>query len=339
MKIDVLSMALNSVMQSLKPNPILTACLTAVFLYTVSVFGKGEERYEIRGRIVPPLAATVILHGNTVPFQMIVQTGPNGKFRFRKVPPDVYEISIRHPRHEEHRSSVHVGAKTADAKGRIEVLLKMKPERSAPETMTTVNVKNLAIPDKAWKEYQRVQNCLTKNDSACAIAHLENAVKIAPQFTVAWNHLGTIAHQSQRYPEALQYFQKARETDPEAYYPLVNMGGTLIHLNRLEEARQCNEQAVSLRPDDPLAHSQLGLTYMALGRNEPALKNLLQAERLDPSYFTQPQLWLAEIYMRQGKRKMAIEKLEDFLRYHPNSPDVPKFQSVLAKLKAEAKQD
>ena len=50
-----------------------------------------------------------------------------------------------------------------------------------------------------------------------------------------------------------------------AYEPLVNLGGVLVTLNKLDEAWKFNGFAVLERPGDALANSQMGMTYFGLG--------------------------------------------------------------------------
>ena len=101
---------------------------------------------------------------------------------------------------------------------------------------------------------------------AGAVAHFERAVELAPQFSEAWNHLGTIAYQSRDYPRAESCFRKALDADPEAFQPLVNLGGVSINLGKFEEALQYNLYAALTRPNDALANSQLGMSYFYLGK-------------------------------------------------------------------------
>jgi hypothetical protein len=94
-----------------------------------------------------------------------------------------------------------------------------------------------------------------------AVTRLKRALKVAPQFSAAWNHLGTIAYQTGQYVEAEADFRKGLEADPDAYAPLVNLGGVLINLAKWGEALEYNRRAVLKRPNDSLANSQLGMAY------------------------------------------------------------------------------
>ena len=145
-------------------------------------------------------------------------------------------------------------------------------------------------------------------------------MEIAPQFATAWNNLGTIAYQTQKFARAEECFREALAQDPTAYEPLVNLGGVLVTRHKLDEAWDYNLHAVLTRPGDALANSQLGMTYFELGNAELAEKYLRKALELDPGHFSHPQLFLAEIHLRRGDTHSAAADLESFLRHHPDWP-------------------
>jgi tetratricopeptide (TPR) repeat protein len=93
-----------------------------------------------------------------------------------------------------------------------------------------------------------------------------------------------------------------------------------------------NRRAVEDRPDDALANAQLGMTYFKLDQFDQAEQYLLAAERLDPAHFSQPQLFLAEIYVRRGNRSAAIRELRDLLALRPDGPLSDRIRHDLAQL-------
>ena len=189
------------------------------------------------------------------------------------------------------------------------------------------------MPARARKHYLEAQKRLEKRDIEGAISHLRKAVELAPAFTAAWNNLGTVAYQTQKYQDAEEYFRKALMADPAAFEPLVNLGGVLLTLEKTDEAYQYNLFSVLKRPQDALANSQLGMNYFALGKADLAEKYLLEASRLDPGHFSHPQLLLAEIYLRRHDWARAADQLDEFLRYHPDWPTADKVRETIAKLR------
>jgi tetratricopeptide (TPR) repeat protein len=201
------------------------------------------------------------------------------------------------------------------------------------ERGNTVSLRELTIPDRAWKEYAAAQKKLGENDAAGAVRHLQRAVELAPQFSAAWNNLGTIAYQSRKYAEAERNFREAMKQDSTAFEPVVNLGGVLLNLGKYKEALEYNLQSVQDRPDDALANAQLGINYFYLGNGDEALKYLRIAKRLDPSHFSYPQLVMAEIYLRRSDRARAIKEFEDFLARHPDAPNAASVRERIERLK------
>jgi len=280
--------------------------------------------YDLTGRIEPPIAGPVFLHGATSPFESSAESGDDGRFRFRKVATGTYTLVVANA-----MQTVEVGPGTSDAKGRIDVVLHVDGPRTEG---ALVSLTVLSIPERATREFEEAQRCLTRRDSDCASGHLTLAVKTAPQFVAAWNALGVIAYQTQRYSEAETDFRRALSADPDAYEPLVNLGGVLLNLERPQEALAFNQRAVSRHPNDALANSQLGLTYFGLRQLDSAEKYLKAAVSLDPSHFSHPQLALAEIDLARGDQAAAVQEFRSFLGHHPDSPLAPAIRRRMEKL-------
>ena len=183
------------------------------------------------------------------------------------------------------------------------------------------------------REYADAQKDLAKHDAAAAEKRLERAVELAPQFAQAWNNLGTIAYQTRRFPLAEKRFREALRQDPDSYEPLVNLGGVLINVYKLDEAVDVNVHATLVRPSDALAHSQLGMAYFETRQFDLAVKHLEIARRLDAAHFSHPQLYLAEIFLRREDKRAAAEVLEDFLRHHPDYPQAEIMRQRIAELR------
>ena len=303
----------------------------AVFLFAAAQ-AQGQT-FEIVGRVEPAVRASVTLHGATSAFTSSTLTAADGRFRFRNVAAGQYVVIAFSPGYGERRTTVDVGPASADPRRRFEMTVRLD-ENTHVGAGAKVSAAELSVPDSARKEYNEAQKCLTRRDVPCAIARLERAVEIAPRYAGAWNNLGTIAYHAREYPKAESYFRRSLEADPQAYEPLVNLGGVLLSLNRPEDAYHFNLHSVLARPMDALANSQLGMTYFMLGKPDLAEKYLLEARKLDPAHFSHPQLFLAEIYLRRRETAKAADALEEFLRHHPNSPNADKMRAEVDRLRA-----
>jgi tetratricopeptide (TPR) repeat protein len=296
----------------------------------------AERAFELNGRIVPASPAAVSLFGAATPFHAETVADAQGRFRFRKLDPGSYTVAIFMPGHGERRQTIDVGPGTADAKGRVAVTIQAADSslvaHEALRDRATVSTRQLSIPPSARHEYEDAQKKLARRDVPAAVAHLEKAVQIAPQFAAAWNNLGTIAYQTRQYARAEAHFRKALIEDPESFEALVNLGGVLINEHKLDDALAYNSDAVHNRPNDALANSQLGLTYAARGNLDLGQKYLEIAKQIDPGHFSYPQLALARIHLRRNEPAAAAEEYRDFLRRHPDAPEAAGVRKALAEL-------
>lgn len=90
-------------------------------------------------------------------------------------------------------------------------------------------------------------------------------------------------------------------------------------------------------PGDALAHSQLGMSYFYLGKLDDAETHLKRAKTLDAGHFSNPQLYLAEIYVNRGQTAAAIAEIEEFLRLHPDAENASQLRRTLESLRAQVK--
>jgi len=263
----------------------------------------------------------------------------DGKFKYKNLTPGQYSVIISVPRMGEFRQTYSVGPATSDKKGRVKIQILIHPSRAArlytPRDRFTVPVRRLSIPDKARKEFADAHKKLRKNDLDGAEVRLVKATELAPQYSSAWNTLGTIYYQRGKYVQAEEHFREAIRQDPDSFEPVVNLGGALLSQNRPKEAIEVNLDAVKRRPKDALANSQLGLSYLETGNSELAEKHLAEAKRLDPGHFSNPQIYLSQIYFKRGQRQAAAAELEHYLRHHPDSKDASQIREAIRKFRTQ----
>jgi tetratricopeptide (TPR) repeat protein len=305
-------------------------------LAAVAAFG-AEPVFELAGHIQPEGAAAVSLFGATMPFREATISDAAGKFTFKKLDPGTYTIAVFVPSRGEARQTVEIGPGTADERHRVSLNLQFKDSdfesAGAARRRHSISARQLAIPGKALDDYDAGLRALGRHDSGSAVKSLERAVELAPQFSAAWNELGTIAYQTGKFDRAEQCFRQSLDADPEAYEPLVNLGGVLVTLERTDEALGYNIRAVLARPNDALAHSQLGQAYFQAGNYDLALEHLERARQIDAAHFSHPQMVMAEIHMRRGERAKAAADLEDFLKHHPDWPKAAAMRQAIVELR------
>jgi Tfp pilus assembly protein PilF len=312
------------------------AVLRFWLLILVAAVSPAQILYQVSGRIRPEGHASVTLFGATSPFTTSTFTDQSGRFSFKKLAAASYTLAIFQPGRGEARQTIEVGPSLADARHRIQLTVTLRDADFDPTTERrrhSVSARELAIPERALRDYVDAHRDLEKHDVEAAEKHLEHAVELAPRFANAWNTLGTIAYQTRRFSLAEERFRQALKQDATAYEPLVNLGGVLVTLHKLDEALEVNVHATLTCPGDALANSQLGMTYFELGQFDSAVKYLERARQIDPAHFSHPQLYLAEIQLRRGRKSEAASVLEDFLQHHPDYPQAGVMRRQIVELR------
>jgi Tfp pilus assembly protein PilF len=269
------------------------------------------------------------------PYVESSEVSRSGEFHFRSLAPGNYTVAVARKGLGEVRRTVVISPAVADASGVVHATIPYTSSEAASNpTGGIVSVHQLSIPGNAASKYSDAQKRLAMHDPQGAVHALEEAVAIAPDFATAWNALGVIAFQTGEDDHAQTLFRKAIAADPDSFEPLVNLGGVLLKKNAPSEALPFNQRAVRDRPEDALANAQLGINYFKLDQFDQAEQYLQAAKRLDPAHFTQPQVFLADIYARRGNRSAAIKELEDVLALRPDGPLSDKIRHNLAQLSA-----
>ena len=273
----------------------------------------------------------MFLRGVTTPFTTNTLVGLSGKFNFKNLSAAPYRMTIAVPNWGQMERSIDIGPSFADEKNRIEMEFRFQPDYQT-EATDVISLKQLSISGKARKEYREALKDLEKKETEKAIAHLEKAINIAPNYSESWNRLGTIYFISGKFTEAEKCFRNALQNDHASFSPVVNLGAALYALNRIEESLTFNKKAVSMNPRDPLANSQLGLSYLALKKYPEAEDHLLKCKSLDPAHFSHPQVTLAELYRQQNDTEGMIRELKEFILYHPDDGKVPALRQILVEI-------
>jgi Tfp pilus assembly protein PilF len=288
---------------------------------------KSSSKFELVGevRLAQPqkprrLVAYVALNGNTMPYSDHTWTDFGGKFKFKKVPSGSYSLQVEIRRRGDKHLTVEVSPSLADTKGRVHQVITVEPSQSVTvkQRPDVVSVRELSIPEKARGLYLKAEKKLSKGEIDEGIELLERAVNLAPHFVAAINRIGTVFHMQKDFSKSEQYFREALAVDPNAYAPLVNLGGSLLAMGQFDEALAINQRAVLVRPLDALANAQLGVNYVSLKNDVKAQEYLIRTKELDPLHFTYPQLALAGIYNRQNKLTLMLQELKEFLKLHPD---------------------
>lgn len=143
---------------------------------------------------------------------------------------------------------------------------------------------------------------------ALAEEHFQKALVGDPEFTIAYNSLGLVAHQRGDYDKALSFYNQALQYDPEYEKAYVNIGSVFKNQMDYKAALQAYQRAITLNPNYTIGHYALGWFYKDQRKLQEALRAFQTAQKLNP-YFFDTYETLAETYMELGQPEKAVEQL------------------------------
>ena len=156
----------------------------------------------------------------------------------------------------------------------------------------------------AWYLLGRTQYHESKFDDA--IASFEQALKLSPQYVEAENNLG-LAWRDLEYPDkAKAAFQTAIDWQgptPTDAQPFLNLGAILVEEANVDKAIEYLSKAVTISPNNPKIHEELGAAYDAREDYSKARVELEQAVSLAPES--------AGVHFKLGQvyRKLSLKDL------------------------------
>jgi len=114
-------------------------------------------------------------------------------------------------------------------------------------------------------------------------------------------------------------------------YDLDRQARDLFRSKKYDEAVQKSQQAVALKPNDPILLNNLGFLYYAAGRYDEALPYLEKTLQIDPKR-KEAHGNIAELYLKLGRKEEAKQHFEEYLRLYPTSPKAGEFKRILQTL-------
>lgn len=136
------------------------------------------------------------------------------------------------------------------------------------------------------------------------VSTLDKVIDLNPHAAPAYNILGYCSLFGGDYKQALQYFQKAIDENPQNGLYDYGVARALESLNRIDEALSFAEEAVRIMPHSSRNHYLLGKIYAKLGRNNEAVSQLETAVGLDPENAS-PYYQLVQVYVRMNNPDRA----------------------------------
>jgi len=180
------------------------------------------------------------------------------------------------------------------------------------------------------KEFQQASNGLTAvawfykafalwdgvkyPDNNKVIEYLNNAIKLQPDYTLAYYNRGTAYLKLGQYQRAIEDYNESIRLKPDDFNAYSNRGGAYGALGQKQRAIEDFNKAIHMKPDFVLAYNTRGTAYLKLGKYQNAIEDYDEAIRLKPydtgAYYNKAGLFALQNNVTQACNwlRLAIER-------------------------------
>ncbi|MFA5029344.1 MAG: tetratricopeptide repeat protein [Patescibacteria group bacterium] len=139
--------------------------------------------------------------------------------------------------------------------------------------------------------------------------------------TRSLNNLAFELRQKGQNEKAIDYLGQAIKLDPNYYLAYENLGEIYSELNQHDKAIENFNKVIELKPNYFIAYANRGFDYFLLGEAELAEKDYLKALELNPQFY-QANLNLGGFYFEAGNFEQAIGYFEKALAIDGSNSEV-----------------
>jgi Tfp pilus assembly protein PilF len=189
-------------------------------------------------------------------------------------------------------------------------------------------------PQKVIREFEEARKEADSGKPEKAAERLKKMLTSAPDFYDAHLELGLALQRTNRLKEAEAAFGRAREINPKAAQPLINLAGVHLDRARVEQAPALYQtvvtlmdEAIDLDPEQSEAYYFLGSALFKLEQLEPA-EDALRRSLLFQRRNEEARLMLVNVYIKQRRLRDALDQLDLYLEANPTSPQRPAVEQL-----------
>jgi tetratricopeptide (TPR) repeat protein len=204
------------------------------------------------------------------------------------------------------------------------------------ETGTTVTATTLKAPREARKALQKGLELAKKNKPEEAIASLQEAVKVDPDFAFAWFELGKLQVANEHTADGHESFEAAVKAEPRWPDPYMHMAVMAVKAHDWREVAADTDRVLHLNSFEyPQAYFLNAAANYNLHNVDVAEQSALAAEKDDVQHlYPEIQQLLGTIYVKRHRYAEAVEKFRAYLMLAPTADDAAATRQQLAVLES-----
>jgi Tfp pilus assembly protein PilF len=293
----------------------------------------GQVRYAVGGAPAERVLVRLDVYSGGTVGQVL--TDRNGTFRFPRLEPLQYTITIHAPGYKEVQQQVNLKTSTSEY-----LLLQLTPDPNARTQPTdkapasgVPSIVDATIPPEAQKEFAEGKSALLEAKRVDeGRKHLEKAISLYPDFLEAQLLLGTAFMEGHDWRKAEAALRRALEINDKTSQGYFALGEVYRQQNRNQEAEKALQAGLKLDDNAWQGHFTLGRVYLALNDIGKAGMEAGRALQLKPD-FAEAYVLAGNILLRAKKGAEALPMFEEYLRLAPKGGLANETRDLVEKIK------
>jgi tetratricopeptide (TPR) repeat protein len=299
----------------------------------------GDGKLAIQGKIFlpngQPAAGVTVSFSGTEFVSGTTVTDDSGNFRFSNLVAGNYTITVRGTEAFEAETESIAMGKESSAGQAFSVVFNLRTKGTKKGDLSA-NPFFAKVPKDAVKKYQEAAESVKKNDLKAAIASLDAAVAIYPEFALAYNEKGLLLVKQNELDKAMEAYVKAIQIKPDYFEAKFNFGYALLNKKDYERTEMVFRDLIQQKKDMPTAHLYLAIALIGLKKIDEAETELKQAVSMKGGEnLALAHRYLGGIYMQKKRNAEAAAELQKYLDLTPKAADADKIKTMIADLKKQ----
>lgn len=279
-------------------------------------------------------------------------TDLSGRYFFSGLVRGTYQVTADGDGHTFETTSIEADVSAYGSSGQVFTQdIQLRQIRGKPRTPRAgvVNAFSQEVPKPAREKFERAQKVVGEGKRELAMAQLQEALGIFPQYFEAHLMLGNQLLETGKLDEAIAVLDRAREINPNDERVYQSFGLLLMKQRKYPIAVAIFAEAARLNPSNPLnpLMRASALIYQAsfVATDDLAQRNgllsqaelaLSQASSLSDKKMKADAVTLAMFYEMRGDPTRAADELEAYLKEHPATKNQEALKGEIARLRSKS---
>jgi tetratricopeptide (TPR) repeat protein len=258
-------------------------------------------------------------------------TDLEGRFRFSGLNPGYFRVVVRLDGYRESEEQLYILG-VGGIQRHLMIHLRRLDNQEVISSTPTVSALDLAVPERAAKEYKKATESCKVKDLSSAIKHFKKALQLYPSFVHAQNDLGLCYRANGQLELAEKAFEEAIRINEKFVLPYLNLADMYAAAGRHKAAQQLLEKAIAINPQEGEPYFVLGKLYFDQGQFNQAEAACRKSHELRHRT-ADVHLLLAKIYLQQKQYSLIVKELETYLSEDPNGVHASQVRANLERIK------